>query len=43
VVDDPDAIIDADHATFSALIWDGRELGDARRAGDITIEAITAP
>jgi DNA-binding HxlR family transcriptional regulator len=36
--DDPDAIIDTDPATFSALIWGGRELADALRAGDIAIE-----
>jgi DNA-binding HxlR family transcriptional regulator len=37
-VDDPDAIIETDTATFSALIWDGRELADARRAGEIRID-----
>ena len=36
--DDPDAIIETDAATFSALVWDGRELPDALRAGDITID-----
>jgi DNA-binding HxlR family transcriptional regulator len=34
---DPDAIIETDTATFSALIWDDRELADALRAGDIAI------
>jgi DNA-binding HxlR family transcriptional regulator len=36
--EDPDATIATDTATFSALIWDGRELGEALRAGDITVE-----
>jgi DNA-binding HxlR family transcriptional regulator len=36
--DDPDAIIDTDAVTLSALIWERRELTDALRAGDITIE-----
>ena len=36
--DDPDAIIETDAATLSALIWERRELTDALRAGDITIE-----
>ena len=36
--DDPDAIIETDTATFSALIWDGRDLADALRAGEIAIE-----
>jgi DNA-binding HxlR family transcriptional regulator len=36
--DDPDAILATDAATLSALIWNGRELADALRAGDITIE-----
>ena len=35
---DPDAIIETDAATFSALIWDGRELADALSAGDIMVE-----
>jgi DNA-binding HxlR family transcriptional regulator len=35
---DPDAIIDTDAVTLSALIWERRELTDALRAGDITIE-----
>jgi DNA-binding HxlR family transcriptional regulator len=35
--DDPDAIIETDTATFSALIWDGRDLADALSAGDVTI------
>lgn len=34
----PDAIIEADAATFSAVLWNGRELTDAQRAGDIRIE-----
>jgi DNA-binding HxlR family transcriptional regulator len=36
--DDPDAIIEGDATTISALIWRGRELDDALRAGDVTIE-----
>ena len=36
--DDPDAIIETDAATLSALIWERRDLTDALRAGDITIE-----
>ena len=36
--DDPDAVIETDSATFSTLIWDGRDLADALRAGDITID-----
>jgi DNA-binding HxlR family transcriptional regulator len=36
--DEPDAIIETDTATFSALIWDGRDLPDALRTGDIAIE-----
>ena len=35
---DPDATIEADIATFSALIWADRELGDALREGDIVID-----
>jgi DNA-binding HxlR family transcriptional regulator len=36
--EEPDAIIETDAATFSALIWDGRELADALRDGDIAID-----
>jgi DNA-binding HxlR family transcriptional regulator len=36
--DDPDAIIEADATTISALIWRGRELDDAMAAGDVTID-----
>ena len=36
--DDPDAVIETETATFSALIWDGRDLADALRDGEITIE-----
>jgi DNA-binding HxlR family transcriptional regulator len=36
--DHPDAIIETDAATLSALIWERRELTDALGAGDITIE-----
>jgi DNA-binding HxlR family transcriptional regulator len=34
----PDAIIETDAATLSALVWERRELTDALRAGDVTIE-----
>ena len=34
----PDAIIATDAGTLSSVIWNGRELDDALRAGDITIE-----
>ena len=37
-VDDPDAIIETDPETLSALIWERRDLAGALRAGDITIE-----
>ena len=36
--DDPDAVIETDPGTLSALVWERRELADALRAGDITIE-----
>jgi DNA-binding HxlR family transcriptional regulator len=35
---DPDAIIETDVDTLRALIWDGRELADALRDGDIAID-----
>jgi DNA-binding HxlR family transcriptional regulator len=35
---DPDAIIQTDAATLCAVLWDGRRLADALRAGDITID-----
>jgi DNA-binding HxlR family transcriptional regulator len=35
---EPDAIIETDHATLSALIWKGRDLAEALRAGDVTID-----
>jgi DNA-binding HxlR family transcriptional regulator len=35
--DDPDAIVETDAGTLSAVIWDGRDLADASRAGDIAI------
>jgi DNA-binding HxlR family transcriptional regulator len=38
VADDPDAVIETDAATLSALIWERRELADALGAGDIAIE-----
>ena len=36
--ENPDAIIETDAATLSALIWERRELADALRAGDVTVE-----
>src|SRR3954469_683417 len=36
--EDPDAIVETDAATLSALIWGRRELADAVRTGDIAIE-----
>ena len=36
--DDPAAILETDAATFSAVVWNGRELAEALRAGDVRIE-----
>lgn len=36
--EDPDAVIETDAATLSALIWERRDLADALRAGDVTLE-----
>jgi DNA-binding HxlR family transcriptional regulator len=36
-VADPDAVIETDSTTLSAVIWNGRELTDALRDGDIKI------
>jgi DNA-binding HxlR family transcriptional regulator len=36
--DDPDAVIATDVNTLRALIWDGLELSDALRAGDVAID-----
>jgi DNA-binding HxlR family transcriptional regulator len=36
--DDPDATVETDAGTLSAVIWRGRELAEALRAGDVTIE-----
>ena len=38
----PDAIIDTDNDTIAAVLWGGRSLADARRAGTMTIEGDTA-
>jgi DNA-binding HxlR family transcriptional regulator len=38
VPSDPDATVVTDAETFSGIIWDGRELSEALRAGDIAIE-----
>jgi DNA-binding HxlR family transcriptional regulator len=37
-VADPDAVIATDSTTLSAVIWNGRELADALRDGDIEID-----
>jgi DNA-binding HxlR family transcriptional regulator len=37
-VDDPDAVIEADPETISALIWERRDLADALAAGDVAVE-----
>jgi DNA-binding HxlR family transcriptional regulator len=36
--DRPDATIDTDPGTLAAVLWEGRSLGDALRAGDMSIE-----
>jgi DNA-binding HxlR family transcriptional regulator/putative sterol carrier protein len=36
--DRPDATIDTDPGTLDAVLWDGRSLADAQRAGDMRIE-----
>jgi putative sterol carrier protein len=36
--EEPDAIIGADPATLAALVYDGRQLAEAMRSGDIKIE-----
>ena len=36
--EDPVAILDTDPDTFSAVVWKGRPLADAVRAGDLAIE-----
>ena len=36
--DDPDAIVDTDPVTFSAVVWNARPLDDALRAGELAIE-----
>jgi hypothetical protein len=40
--EDPDAIIETDSATLSAVLWHGRQLTDARRAGAIEIDGSNA-
>ena len=34
----PDAIVETDPETLSALLWHGRRLPEARRSGDVTVE-----
>jgi len=38
VANRPDAIVETDAGTLAALVYDGRELGDALRSGDLKIE-----
>jgi DNA-binding HxlR family transcriptional regulator len=37
-IDGPDAIIDTDPTTLNAVLWEGRSLADAQRAGDLSSE-----
>jgi DNA-binding HxlR family transcriptional regulator len=39
----PDAVIETEPGTFEALIFEGRRLDDALRAGDVTIDGATEP
>src|SRR3954447_14966297 len=41
--DDPVAVIDTDPATLSRVLWHGRKLAAAIRAGDVRIEGAGAP
>jgi ubiquinone biosynthesis protein UbiJ len=34
----PDATIETDPGTLAAVLWHGRDLDEARRAGDVTID-----
>src|SRR5687768_3567876 len=36
--EDPDAVVESDPTTLSAMIWNGRDLEDALRAGELRIE-----
>src|SRR5829696_6747850 len=36
--EEPDAIVDSDAVTFAAVVWNGRDLDDALRAGELKIE-----
>ena len=36
-VADPDAVIETDSTTLSAVLWNGRDLADALREGDISV------
>lgn len=38
VADEPDAIIETDAATMTALVYEGRQLAEALRSGDVRIE-----
>jgi DNA-binding HxlR family transcriptional regulator len=40
--EDPEAVIDTDPGTLSAVLWHGRPLDDARRAGRLRIEGSRA-
>jgi DNA-binding HxlR family transcriptional regulator len=36
--ENPDAVVETDASAFAAVVWDGRPLADALRAGEVTIE-----
>ena len=40
--DDPDATVESDPGTLASLLWGGRPLDDALRAGAISVEGSTA-
>jgi DNA-binding HxlR family transcriptional regulator len=39
--ENPDAMLHTDPETMAALLWQGRRLPEARRAGDVTVEGNT--
>lgn len=41
-VEDPDAVVDAEPAAFSEVLWHGRPLADAERAGAIRLDGSRA-
>ena len=38
VADEPDAVVETDAATMTALVYEGRQLAEALRSGDVRIE-----